>query len=90
MIKINSVLNKKEKIPWRIIEDEAVIVDINSGNVIQLNEAGSEVWASIDGKRNVKEIVKCICDSFEVDEKKAQSDIIDFSEKLSEKGLINY
>jgi hypothetical protein len=88
MISGDIIVSKKEKTPWRMIEEEAVIVDVDNGNVVQLNEVGSEVWTLIDGRKSVSEIVLHICECFEVDKKRAFDDVSYFLEQIYRRGLI--
>lgn len=79
---------KNENIPWRLIDNEAIIVDIKEGESIYLNEVGAFIWGSIDGKKTVKEIIKHICDNFDVDIETAKKDTLNFLKTLLEKKLI--
>ena len=52
------IYKKSEKIPWRIIESEGVLVHIDKGEVIHLNFVAARIWELIDGKLSMKEIYK--------------------------------
>ena len=90
MIPNNAKIHKKEKIPWRIIENEVIIVDIEREDVLQLNEVGQQIWCLIDGTRSLTGITKEITDIYDADEKVAEKDVAEFIKRLSEKGLIYY
>ncbi len=85
---LNSRISKNKKIPWRIIEGEAILVDISGASITHLNDIGAEIWNSIDGKKTISEIVRHIQNLFEVDEQTAQKDTLEFIEHLSKKGVI--
>ena len=88
MVLLNSRVAKNEKMPWRIIEGEAILVDVDNGEIIHLNPVGAKIWDSIDGKRPVKEIIGHICGQFEVDNKTAQKDTLEFLDKLVKNGAV--
>jgi methyltransferase-like protein len=89
MVKMEDKFHKNENIPWRLIDAEAILVDIKEGESIYLNEVGTFIWNSLDGKNTVKEIVECICDNFDIDLETAKRDTIKFLETLLEKKLIS-
>lgn len=90
MISLDSRVSRKKSIPWRMIEDEAVLVDIDRGEVIQLDEVGAQVWKDIDGNLSVGEIVSAVCSRFEVAKDTAAADILEFLNELSQKGAIDH
>ena len=78
-------IQREEKIPWRLIEGEAVLVNIEDGEVIHLNEVAAEIWSVIDGTRSVEEIVKHVNREFEAEIATIEKDVFDFLNQLIEK-----
>lgn len=85
---LNKRILKNKKMPWRIIEAEAILVDVDKGEIIHLNPVGAEIWSSINGEKTAKEIIAHIYNQFEVDMETAEKDTLKFLEKLYEKGAI--
>lgn len=75
-------LTKNPDIQWKMIEEEAVLVDQDELQILHLNEVATEVWNLIDGKRTVNEIITQMLNVFEVKRKTAEKDILDFLQKL--------
>jgi len=92
MISSESYISKKKDMPWRMIEGEAILVDVDNSDVIYLNEVGASVYESIaeSGNIAVKDIVDNVCSRFEVERTTAEEDILVFLEELSKKGVIGY
>lgn len=88
MLPLDTIMSKNTKVPWRIIEGEAVLVKVDSGEVIHLNEVAAEIWRIIDGKKSISEIIDHIHDHFEVGREQAKKDTLEFFQSLSEKNLI--
>ena len=88
MLTNESVYNKKKKLPWRIIEDEVVIVDLEREQVMNFNEVGKDIWTLIDGKNSFSIIIEKIKEIYDTDEQKAKQDITNFIQNLAEKNLI--
>lgn len=94
MVSINSRISGGKDMPWRIIEEEALLVDVNKGEVIHLNEVGAEIWKVINEKKgeetSVEELIEHICSEFEVEKDTAQTDVLEFLDELVEKGLVSH
>jgi methyltransferase-like protein len=88
MIDTTAVYTKKEKIPWRVIDNEAVIVDLSGNSVLQLNDVGRYIWEQIDGTTQLSEIVHSIVEEYEIDRETAFTDVTGFIEQLIAKDLV--
>ena len=73
----------------RTIDDEAVIVLPEQGQVKVLNEVGARIWALADGTRTVRDIVDTICTEYEVEPAQAEADTLDFVARLVERGMVS-
>ncbi len=89
MFRLEGRLSKNSMIPWRLIEDEAILIDRDEGEVVRLNPVGAEIWSAIDGKRTVNEIVEHICGTFDVSPRKANRDVHRFINQLLRHELIH-
>jgi len=88
MLPLDTIILKNERVPWRIIESEAILVKVDSGEVIHLNEVAAEIWRIIDGKRKISEIVDHIQKDFDVDREEAEKDTLEFIKSLSDINLV--
>ncbi len=84
---LDSCVSRKENVPWRVIEGEAILVDVGKGEVIHCNEVGASIWSFLESKKKVKDIVEYIHGEFEIDKNTAQEDTLEFVQELFEKGL---
>jgi hypothetical protein len=89
VLALDTRLAKNEKIPWRLIEEEAILIDREEGEVVRLNPVGAEIWSAIDGKHTVDEIVDRICGTFDVSPRKANRDVHRFINQLLRHELIH-
>jgi hypothetical protein len=88
MLPLNTVISKNTKVPWRMIEGEAVLVKVDSGEVVHLNEVAAEIWRIIDGKKTISEIADHIHDHFEVNKEQAKKDTLEFIQSILDKNLV--
>jgi len=85
MVGINDTVERNERMPWRIIEDEAILINIDSEMVIHLNEVAAEIWSAMDGKKSVREIVEVVHGMFKADRPTIEKDVVKFIDELLEK-----
>lgn len=78
-----------EATAFRIINDEAVILNLDSGIYYSLNEVGSKVWDLCDGSRDIKDITTAVCQEFEVEREAAEKDVLELMDDLIKEGLIS-
>ncbi len=88
MVTDGTRVTKNEHIPWRIIEEEAILIDLEEGEVVRLNPVGAEIWSAIDGVRTIEEIVDHICRTFDVSQWKANRDVHRFITSLLRHELV--
>ncbi|MCB0994398.1 MAG: PqqD family protein, partial [Acidimicrobiales bacterium] len=61
-----------------IVDGQAVLLSIDSGDFYELNGTASVIWSLIDGDRSVGEIVEALHDEFDVDEQRCRDEVLDF------------
>lgn len=86
---LDQIIEPAEGVVGRVVDDEAVIVLPGKGKVKVLNEVGAFIWSQVDGYRTVAEIVKSVCEEFDVDQPQAEADTIAFLADLQERGVIS-
>lgn len=73
-----------------VVDDEAaVLLDIDTGVAIALNEFGARVWERLALDYSVEEIEREIVDACGADEKQVTRALATFVESLVQKGLVS-
>jgi hypothetical protein len=85
---LNSYPVPAEHVRGRRLEQEAVVVLPDKGQVKVLNEVGAQIWALADGTHAVHEIVAAVCHEYDVPANVAETDTLKFLAELQQKGLI--
>jgi len=88
MVSKDSYINKTDKVAYRIIDHEAMVVTSGSNKLYVFNRVGSKIWELANGKTNIKEIAGTIHEKFNVAYEQALEDTIEFAEELSRKTLL--
>ena len=72
----------------RLVDDETVVPDLESGMYFGLDGVGKRIWESLAEAHSLGEIVTIIVGEYEVDEAQAQQDVLSFAHELVERGLL--
>ena len=86
---LDEYVNKNdEKTAYRVINGEAVVVNLKDSTFHTLNPVATFIWEQADGRINAKQMIEKICQEFEVDRDTAEKDCLDFLGELIRKGLV--
>jgi hypothetical protein len=88
MVGKDSYVNRSDKAVYRVLDNEAMIVNPGGNKMSVLNNVGSRIWEMADGRIGVGKIAGAVHEEFNITYEQALTDAIDFLEELSEKGLI--
>ena len=85
---LDKSLARSERFAWRVIEDEAVLVDRDEAGVLRLNPIATEIWQALDGTRTVEEVIDHIHQCFDVDRRTAEKDVLRFVKELVTREMV--
>lgn len=81
------IIKKGEDTPWNIVDDEVVLLNLDSGHYYSLNNSGRHIWELLDGKNKISDIIQAICTDFEVEPNEATKDVNILVDELLKEGL---
>lgn len=70
------------------IDDEVVVMRLDSGEFFSLAGTAAAIWRLIDGTRDRAALVEALAAEFEADEEVIAADVDDFLAGLTEQGLV--
>ena len=73
----------------RVLNNEAVVVLPEKGEVKVLNEVGALIWSLADGRHSIHEIAEIVATEYAVTLAEAESDTLAFITELQAKGVIS-
>jgi len=79
---------RRDGVAAQVADDEAVLLDIESGEYFSLNLVGSRIWELCDGTKSTAEIVSVICGEFDVAEDIALADAHEILDELERAKLV--
>jgi len=71
------------------VGDELVMMSVDSGVYIGLNDVGARVWDLIETPRDVKELCSTLAEEFETTPETCQPEVEAFLAQLEERGAIS-
>ncbi len=72
----------------RLVDNETILIDLAAGIYFGLDGVGQRIWESIGEGHSLAAVVTVIATEYEVDEARAQADVLEFVRGLVERGLL--
>ncbi len=79
---------RNERVTWRVLEGDCILLHLDSGVYYTLNQVGRFVWESLDGEKALPEIEKALLDLYAVDAEEVKKDVSELLKDLSKEDLI--
>ncbi|MFW2381110.1 MAG: PqqD family protein [Acidimicrobiales bacterium] len=77
-----------DRAAWRVVEDELVVLDLETSAYLSINETGTSVWPSLETGATRDELITAVLDTYDIDSETAGRDIDVFLESLQQRGLL--
>jgi hypothetical protein len=84
----NTVLARNERLAWRTLDGQVLILFPEAGTLHRLNGTGSAMWEQLDGRRTLAEIGETLTATYEVDPNEAVRDLQVLAADLVDAGLV--
>ncbi len=88
MVTLDSYPAPHVNVQGRRLENEAVLVLPDKGEVKVLNDVGARIWSLADGQHTVRDIAAAICAEYQVAPAEAEADAVAFIAELEAKGIV--
>jgi hypothetical protein len=85
---LDTHLSVPPQVMSRLVGDETVLLDLASGIYFGLDDVGKRIWESVGEGLSLGETAAAIASEFEVEETQAQTDLLEFTTDLVERGLL--
>ena len=70
------------------VDDEMVILDMESENYFGLDEVGTAIWQEMQEKETLQEVFDTLLAQYDVEPEVLETDLSNFVQKLLESGLV--
>ena len=75
------------RVAWQVLDGEAVLIDLDKGSAVGLNETASFLWSRLDACSE-EELASDLVEAFDVDERRARHDVAQFLAFLRSRGYV--
>jgi hypothetical protein len=87
-ITLETVVQRDGEQEFSTIDEEVVMLSLNTGAYYALNIVASRIWEIIEEPKAVKEILEILMEEFEVDQETCLNDTMECLQDFSEKELL--
>ena len=84
----SSRLSAASGILFRLVGDEAVILNLKSEKYLGLDPIGTRIWTLLNCSGSIQEAYESLVAEFDVDPARLREDLDDLTDQLLEQGLI--
>ncbi len=82
------VAKNSDQIIDRVVDSEALLIHLSSGDYFSLDSVGTCIWESIDGSKTIQDLVDLVLEEYNVDSEQAGADVLRLVKKLADEGLV--
>jgi hypothetical protein len=87
-MELNTILKRGEEYLYNDVDNEIVMMNINTGLYVTLNDTGRSIWNSLDEPKSIDAIVNELAAAYEVSKAQCETDILDFIQLLLDRKML--
>ena len=76
-----------ESVFAQLVDDEMVLLDMESENYFGLDEVGTSIWNAMQENETLNEVFAVLLEQYDVGEEMLKNDLLNFVTKLVDNGL---
>lgn len=88
MITVASVVERSPEQVFSELDDEIVLLHVDSGAYFSANAVGAQIWRAIETPTRVSDVCADLQSRFDVPAERCESDVLEFLNHLESKGLV--
>lgn len=88
MIKTESYIKRNKEVFASEIDDEVVMMNVDTGKYYGMDTVGSRIWELIAEEIQVKEVINKLMEEYDVGEEQCEKDVLEFLNELYENKLV--
>ena len=88
MITTDSYIKRNKEVFASVIDEEVVMMNVNSGKYYGMDTVGSRIWKLIAEEIQVKDVIKKLMEEYDVSEEQCKKDVLEFLNELYENKLV--
>jgi hypothetical protein len=85
----NAVFSIRNDLVVEQVDDEFLVLDLRGNEYFGLNSVARHIWTALDAGATFEEVARSVCEHFEVERERAESDVAGFLSNLIEQRLLS-
>jgi hypothetical protein len=86
--RLATLVRVSERVVFRDLDGEAVLLDLESGRYFGLDEVGTRVWTLLVEGLDLGAVKAALAQEYDVDVGRLERDILELVDRLAENGLV--
>ena len=70
------------------VGEEAILINLTTGDYFSLNDTGTAFWELLDGQRTIADCARLIAQDYEVEPAEVEADLLELAAAFKEEGLV--
>jgi len=87
-VSLDTSLVVPDDVLFRVLDGEAIILNLETGVYFGLDEVGTRLWALITASGTLRHAVDVMAGEYDVDRSALEGDVLELAGGLLEKGLV--
>lgn len=88
-IELSSIIEKKSNLDVTELNGEKIMMNLERGEYLALNDVGSRIWEIIDEYVNVNDIINKLTNEYNIDFETCRKSVLEFLGSLNDAELIH-
>ncbi|MGA2399047.1 MAG: PqqD family peptide modification chaperone [Steroidobacteraceae bacterium] len=89
MLSLSQVISANEQqVAAKVMDGEAILINLATGAYYSIGATGGFIWSLIERRVSIQDIVRAVTAHYEVDQARAEADVLRLSEELITEGLV--
>ncbi len=88
LVKINDKPWRHPEASYQEVGEEAIIINLSTGDYYSLNDTGTVFWDLLDGERTIADCAQMIAAEYDVELEVVEADLLELAAEFEQEGLI--
>lgn len=89
MLNVDSVVVRNPDVMFSDLDNEVVLMNLETGSYYSLNPVGSEIWKLVESEVAIKVLIDSLMDIFNVERAVCESNVLTYLTKLKTIDVVN-
>lgn len=82
------MITKTDDIIWRVVDDEALILNTSNGYYFSMNGTATEIWCLLNEGKSIADAAQTIAERYEIDIDSAREDVEALLQELKNEHIV--